>query len=343
MAKSRETLACIAARDRAALAPYQKLEAMKSRTIIESFFADPWAPIQEMIELRSTLTPDYYRYEQWVARYGTGDEAKIAQSSFQFRIWQYFVTGEMLSEVLATIQQFQYSHGSGAEVETREALVSKLVKRRVKLMCGFFTVYRYAIQSIGEKDPENAIHFLTASVYRQLKRLMPKGTTRLAIAIEEERVLMDKGETPERFFQQVLASELPTEVVQYVTEAGLSPASVAEMHNKTSDGLKRFLSTPRESIKATRESNLPEAGALAYNNSEGGPEPEQEFLAKDAMDRWQQRLDRLPEKERLTMQLHLQGHSRQEIAAQRGVSEETIKTQLEKARAKLRPHEEDAA
>ena len=64
MPKVKETLASIAARDRAALAPYQKLEEVNTRAVMEGFFADPMAPIQEMIELRRTLTPEHYRAEE---------------------------------------------------------------------------------------------------------------------------------------------------------------------------------------------------------------------------------------------------------------------------------------
>jgi len=314
--KVKETLASIAARDRAALAPYQKLEEVNTRAVMEGFFADPMAPIQEMIELRRTLTPEHYRAEEWTARYGHGDEAKIAAISFPNRLWQYYVAGTMLSEVLIAIR-------SGGEGEERDALLAKLVERRIKLMCGFFTAYRHAMQTFGEGDPEKALHFLTASAYRQLRHFTSRQTA--------------PGTRTE--------DEMPAEVALFVAEAGLTPSSVAEMHTCVASSLRKFLAPPATpaGISVTLESDLPETGSLTLGNLEGGPSPEQELLAKDEIERWHDLIGKLPEKERLTMQLQLEEHSRQEIAASRGVSEETIKTQLERARAKLRLQEEDAA
>ena len=120
------TLSEIAAIDRKALAPYKELEQKNSRQIITGFFGNPMAAVEQIIELRMTLTPEHYQAESWTSRYGASEEdRKIAYIGFPIRFWELEVAKAMLPEILAAIQSVL----NGAD---QQPLVTKLVDRHVE-------------------------------------------------------------------------------------------------------------------------------------------------------------------------------------------------------------------
>lgn len=323
MAAKKKTLSEIAQIDRDALEPYQRLEEVNSRRIIESFFDDAMAPIQEMIALQQSLTPEQYHADLWTQKYGSADDAKIASIAFASRLWQLTVAKNMLSDV----QKAQADFLAGTE---REKLVSALVKKRVNLLCGWFVAYRHAIQS-ETKGCEVALDYLTASVYRQLKRTTSSGVPmRYAQVLEEEHKEKNDKRTPDHIFRQALETELPPEVFALLNAEGLSPASVAKMPTNAARSIEHS-GRHRQCVPETNlfdpENNLSVTVALASDKCAQDKWLDQ-LLSEDRTTDLQEAMAKLPLKQRETMLLWCQGYTYQEIAELRQVSFQTIKSQV---------------
>jgi RNA polymerase sigma factor (sigma-70 family) len=319
--KITETYPQLAARWREVLEPYRKLEEKNTRFVIESFFdMGPMAAIEEIIELRMSLTPERYRYEGWIARYGSGDEAKIASISFPQRLWNLEVAKTLLPDVLANTQAML----DGGD---RVKLVDQLVKKRVELLCGFFPAFLYSLHKIGEDDIEKANRYLTGYAYRRLRRCAPNGAImRYAKAIEQGH------KSEQKHPSQALTDELPLEVAVIAGKNGLTPFGIAELHSVAAKNLEH-LGRP-EHWKPQTE--LGEGEALTLDMMEGYPDPLQEVLMTEEHASLVAAINDLPKRERHVFELYMMGYSYQEIATHQSVVQETVKDQLKKAKKKLR-------